>query len=121
MCGACGRTVIADPVLGSTRATRDLLLVAHVVNAVTAGLPGAPAVRVAGDRWLVAGSTGRTSACDTVRDLWRAMVDHYGRGAACSLADRLARNLPGASPLADRVLREGMAAADDTRSGAVVS
>ncbi|MHA7239629.1 hypothetical protein [Arthrobacter sp. TMS1-12-1] len=122
MCGACGRAVVADPVLGPVRTTRDLLLVAQLVNAVAAGLPGAPVVRVTGERWIVAGSTGRTSACDTVRELWDAVVEHSERtGAASCIVERVARILPGASPLADRVLREGMAAVRDVRRGAAVS
>ncbi|MBG6225902.1 hypothetical protein IWX63_002485 [Arthrobacter sp. CAN_A2] len=100
---------------------RDLLLVAQIVNVLTDGMPGGPVVRVIGERWTVAGRTGRTSACDTVRELWLAMLDHHGAGAASRIAERLAQGLPGASPLADRVLREGLEAANDVLGGAASS
>ncbi|WP_104168650.1 hypothetical protein [Arthrobacter sp. SX1312] len=118
MCGACGRAVIADPVLGPVRRMRDLLLVAQMVNVLVDGLPGRPVVRVIGEGWIVAGRTGRTSTCDTVRELWLAMLDHGRADATSCIAERVARSLPGASPLADRVLREGMAAANDFLGGA---
>jgi len=122
MCGACGRTVVGDPVLGPVRTTRDLLIVAQLVNAVAADLPGGPVVRVTAERWIVAGSTGRTSVCDTVHELWGAMLDHDERaGGTSRVMERVARSLPGASPLADRVLRAGMAAASDVHRGAAAS
>ncbi|WP_247828116.1 hypothetical protein [Arthrobacter antioxidans] len=122
MCGACGRAVIADPVLGPVRRMRDLLLVAQLVNVLADGLAGGPVVRVIGEGWIVAGRTGRTTPCDTVRELWLAMLDHgRGAGATSCIAERIARSLPGASPLADRVLREGMAAVNDSRGGAASS
>ena len=122
MCGACGHEVIADPVLGPVRRMRDLLIVAQMVNVLADGLPGMPVVRVIGEQWIVAGRTGRTSTCDTVRELWFALLDHgRGAGATSCIAERVARSLPGASPLADRVLREGMAAANDALGGAASS
>ena len=112
MCGACGRTVVADPALGPVRTTRDLLVVAQLVNSIVAGLPGGPVVRVSGDAWILAGRTGTSTRCDTVEQLWTALVDHYESrpGAAVRLADRIAGGLPAASPLADRVLRVGLSA-----------
>lgn len=114
MCGACGRTVVADPALGSVRTTRDMLIAAQLVNSI-AGVPGGPVVRVMGDSWMLAGRTGRSTACDTVHQCWRALVDHSARvpGATSRIADQLARGLPAASPLADRVLREGISALED--------
>ncbi|MHA7280562.1 hypothetical protein ACX80H_12485 [Arthrobacter sp. MDT2-2] len=112
MCGACGRTVVADPALGPVRTTRDLLVVGQVVNSITAGLPGGPVVRVSGDAWILAGRTGTSTRCDTVEQLWTVLLDGWGRASDLSLhlARRIAQGLPAASPLADRVLREGLSA-----------
>jgi hypothetical protein len=110
MCGACGRTVVADPTLGPVRRTRDLLVVAQIVNGVTAGLPGRPVVRVSGDGFVLAGRTGRSTPCDTVEELWRVLHDGVDPGASSHLAQRIARALPAASPFADRVLRAGLSA-----------
>ncbi|MEC5200421.1 hypothetical protein RCH21_002667 [Arthrobacter sp. PL16] len=110
MCGACGRTVVADPTLGPVRRTRDLLVVAQIVNAVTSGLPGAPTARVSGDGFVLAGRTGRSTPCDTIEDLWRVLHDVVAPGALSDLARRIARGLPAATPLADRVLRAGLSA-----------
>ncbi|MHA7181382.1 hypothetical protein ACX80J_14860 [Arthrobacter sp. MDB2-24] len=110
MCGACGRTVVADPALGPVRTTRDLLVVAQLVNSITTGLPGGPVVRVSGDSWILAGRTGSSTRCDTVEQLWTALLQQSVRSpeAAARLRERIADGLPGASPLAGRVLQEGL-------------
>ncbi|WP_104180918.1 hypothetical protein [Arthrobacter sp. B0490] len=120
MCGACGRTVVADPVLGSVRTTRDLLLVAQTVNAITSGLPGRPVVRVAGDGWVLPGRTGTTTSCDTVEQVWSALVSIHASGAS-RLAEALTSSLPASSALADRVLREGIAVVEPFRSGVMAT
>lgn len=113
MCGACGRAVVPDPVLGVERTRRDLLVVAQLVNAVASGLSGVPVVRVSGDGWSLAGRTGTSTACDTVQQLWEELLDSCARvpGASSHLADRIAGDLSEASPLAERVLRAGLCAA----------
>ncbi|MCU1567255.1 MAG: hypothetical protein JWQ56_2192, partial [Pseudarthrobacter sp.] len=55
MCGACGRTTVADPALGPVRTMRQHLIVAATVNTVCAGLPGAPKVTALRDGWLMTG------------------------------------------------------------------
>ncbi len=117
MCGACGRTVVADPVLGPVRTMRDQLLVAQTVNALVSR-PGAPVVRVAGSGWVVAGRTGSSAACDTVEQLWSAVADVLARGpeAASRLSEVLASGLPASSVLADRVVRAGISTLGSSRS-----
>lgn len=109
MCGACGRTVVADPALGPVRRTRDLLVVAQLVNDVTAGLPGAPTVRVSGDSFVLAGRTGTSTPCATVEGLWHALHDGAGMSAPLCrrIAGRLAQ-LPPSSALEERVLALGL-------------
>lgn len=111
MCGTCGRTVVADPVLGPVRTTRDLLLVAQAVTTIVSTLPGASVVRVAGTGWVVAGRTGSSTACDTVGQLWSALAEVHARTpqGASRLADALADALPASSALDDRVVRAGLA------------
>ena len=117
MCGACGRTVVADPVLGPVRTTRDLLLVAQVVNAAASRLPGGPVVRVAGSGWVVAGRTGSTTACDTVGQLWAAVISSGAASpdAAVRLTEYLGLALPASSALAERVLHVGIVAVGSSR------
>ncbi|MHA7209618.1 hypothetical protein [Arthrobacter sp. MDT1-65] len=94
---------------------------AQTVNAITSGLPGRPLVRVAGDGWVLAGRTGTTTSCDTVEQLWSALVPVHVPGAASRLAQALAGSLPASSALADRVLREGMAVVEPFRSGVMAT
>lgn len=80
MCGACGRTVVADPVLGPVRTMRQHLIVAQTVNELCRSWPGAPKVAATGGGWLVTGPTGATEAVATVEAVWAAVL----RGRACA-------------------------------------
>ncbi|MDJ0457688.1 hypothetical protein PUN71_010790 [Arthrobacter sp. NQ7] len=74
MCGACGRTTVADPALGPVRTMRQHLIVAATVNAVCAGLPGAPKVTALKDGWLMTGAAGASMQCQTLEELWSAVL-----------------------------------------------
>lgn len=74
MCGACGRTVVGDPVLGPVRTMRQHLIVAQTINSVCQTWPGAPKVAATSDGWLVSGRTGATVAVATVETLWSAVL-----------------------------------------------
>jgi hypothetical protein len=74
VCGACGRTTVADPALGGVRTLRQHLIVAGTVNTVCEGIPGAPRTTALQDGWLVAGASGTTRLCRTVEELWRAAL-----------------------------------------------
>lgn len=74
MCGACGRTTIADPALGPVRTMRQHLIVASTVNAVCTGLPGAPKVTALKDGWLMTGPAGASRQCQTLEELWTAVL-----------------------------------------------
>lgn len=74
MCGACGRTVARDPVLGPIRTMRQHLIVAQTINSVCRTWPGAPKVAATSDGWLVSGPTGATAAVGTVEALWSAVL-----------------------------------------------
>ncbi len=74
MCGACGRTTVADPALGPARTMRQHLIVAATVNAVCAGLPGAPKVTALKDGWLMTGAAGASAQCQTLNELWSAVL-----------------------------------------------
>jgi hypothetical protein len=74
VCGACGRTTVADPALGGMRTLRQHLIVAGTVNTVCEGLPGAPRTTALKDGWLVAGASGATRLCRTVEELWSAVI-----------------------------------------------
>ncbi|MDP9984469.1 hypothetical protein J2W14_003894 [Pseudarthrobacter oxydans] len=74
MCGACGRKVVSDPVLGSNRTMRQHLIVAQTVNAICQTWPGAPKVAATSDGWLVSGPTGATAAIATVEAVWSAVL-----------------------------------------------
>lgn len=105
MCGACGRTVTADEVLGPVRTVRQHHLVASLVNALCAGLPGAPGVKVAGDAWLLRGATGAAVECRTVAELWAAVgAALSGSGRAVRAAGRPSSGL--VDRLADRLTAE---------------
>lgn len=74
MCGACGRTVTADEVLGPVSTLRHRLIAAQTINALCNGLPGVPSVQAAGDTWLVRGVTGAVIQCTTVTDVWLTIL-----------------------------------------------
>ena len=74
MCGACGRSVVNDPVLGAVRTMRQHLIVAQTINSVCRSWPGAPKVDATGGGWLVTGPTGATEAVSTVEALWSAVL-----------------------------------------------
>jgi hypothetical protein len=75
MCGACGRRTVQDPALGHVRTIRQHIVVAQTINAVCRYLPGAPRVTALSDGWLMSGATGSTQFCDTVEELWTAIID----------------------------------------------
>lgn len=74
MCGACGRSVVSDPVLGPARTLRQHLIVAQTINGASKSWPGAPRVAATSGGWLVAGPTGATVAVSTVQALWSAVL-----------------------------------------------
>ena len=74
MCGACGRSVVSDPVLGPTRTLRQHLIVAQTINAACQSWPGAPKVAATSGGWLVSGPTGATEAVSTVEALWTTVL-----------------------------------------------
>jgi hypothetical protein len=74
MCGACGRNVVSDPVLGSNRTMRQHLIVAQTINAICQTWPGAPKVAATSDGWLVSGPTGASAAITTVEAVWSAVL-----------------------------------------------
>ena len=88
MCGACGRTTVADPALGPVRTMRQHLIVAAAINAVCTGIPGAPKVTALKDGWMMTGPAGASVQCQTLDELWSAVL-------ACftdpSVVDRLRR------------------------------
>lgn len=70
MCGACGTTTVADPVLGEVRIKGQHLIVAATVNELCAAQPVAPKVTALADGWLVAGPSGVALLRHTVEELW---------------------------------------------------
>ncbi|MHA7263556.1 hypothetical protein ACX80W_10180 [Arthrobacter sp. TMN-37] len=108
MCGACGRTIVADDVVGQVRTLRQHLLVASAVNALCDGLPGVPGVSVAGDSWQLRGVTGAVTGCDTVAELWADIAAGCPPAALSRLADRLAAERPAAEGLRRAVIDAGL-------------
>lgn len=74
MCGACGRSVVSDPVLGQIRTMRQHLIVAQTINGAAQSWPGAPKVSATSDGWLVSGPTGARDAFATVEAVWSAVL-----------------------------------------------
>ena len=74
MCGACGRNVVSDPVLGSIRTLRQHLIVAQTINDASQSWPGAPKVAATSSGWLVSGPKGATEAVSTVEALWSTVL-----------------------------------------------
>ncbi|MCB5290606.1 hypothetical protein BJQ90_00018 [Arthrobacter sp. SO3] len=105
MCGACGRSVVSDPVLGPVRTMRQHLVVAQTINGVCRSWPGAPKVAATGDGWLVSGPTGATVAVATVEALWSAVLPS-SPGAASSDLHRVGDG-PGASESSGATARTG--------------
>ncbi len=108
MCGACGRTVVADEVLGPVRTIRQHHLVASAVNALCAGLPGVPRVLAAGESWQLRGVTGSVTRCDTVAELWSAVAAACPDSAVARLAGRLAAEQTSAEGLRRAVIEAGL-------------
>ncbi len=75
MCGACGRAVVSDPVLGPVRTMRQHLIVAQTVNSICHSWSGAPKVVATRDGWLVSGPTGGAESVATVEQLWAAILE----------------------------------------------
>lgn len=74
MCGACGRNVVSDQILGPNRTMRQHLIVAQTINSVCQKWPGGPKVAATSDGWMVSGPTGATVAVATVEALWSAVL-----------------------------------------------
>ena len=74
MCGACGRSVVSDPVLGPIRTMRQHLIVAQTINSAAQSWPGAPKVAATSIGWLVSGPKGVTQAVATVEAVWSAVL-----------------------------------------------
>jgi hypothetical protein len=74
VCGACGKTTVADPVLGAVRTKRQHLIVAGTVNELCTGQPGAPKVTALADGWLVSGPSGAARLRHTVEELWADVI-----------------------------------------------
>ncbi len=88
MCGACGRTIVADPALAPVRTMRQHLIVAATINAICTGLPGAPKVTALKDGWIMAGPSGVSKQCQTLEELWAAVLGCF---TDASVLDRLRR------------------------------
>ena len=86
MCGACGRTTVADPALGPVRTMRQHLIVAATINTVCTRIPGAPKVTALKDGWMMAGPSGASTQCRTVEELWSAVLGCF---TDASVLDRL--------------------------------
>jgi len=74
MCGACGRSVVSDPVLGPTRTLRQHLVVAQTINDACQSWPGAAKVAATSSGWMVLGPKGATEAVSTVEALWSTVL-----------------------------------------------
>lgn len=111
MCGACGRQIRPDQALGAVRTLRQHLIVAHTVNSVCRGLPGAPKATALSDGWLLTGASGAGVLCPTVDALWTAVVGRAGDVSRLEhLAERLRRHAadPANEGLPARAARSGV-------------
>lgn len=104
MCGACGRSVVSDPVLGPTRTLRQHLIVAQTINEACQSWPGAPKVAATSSGWLVAGPKGAAEAVSTVQALWSVVL--LGR-PGLQRQDLRAAGIPGAGELGMGALGAG--------------
>jgi len=111
MCGACGRSLVSDPVLGAVRTMRQHLIVAQTINSVCRSWPGAPKVAATTGGWLISGPTGATEAVSTVEALWSSVW--RGRPGAWAPDLHRAAELE-TGDLALRVLRRGYEMAQDS-------
>lgn len=112
MCGACGRIVVADEVLGAERTLRSQHLVAQTIRDLCETRPGLPAVQVAGDGWTVRTPTGTVQPCRTVGEVWAVLLHEAGRSdSASALLDSVRRQVQESSGLAQAVLLAGLKAA----------
>ncbi|MGW4488336.1 hypothetical protein ACWEOE_31370 [Amycolatopsis sp. NPDC004368] len=72
MCGACGRTVVTDPVFPAGRSTRGNLIAGQMLDALCAGTR----IRVSGqpDGFAVTPPGRRPLSCATVAEVWAAVL-----------------------------------------------
>ena len=77
MCGVCGRATVTDPALGAVRTLRQHLIVAGTINTICGGLPGAPKVTALRDGWMMSGPSGIIRQCQTVEELWAAVLECF--------------------------------------------
>lgn len=77
MCGACGTSTVADPVLGPVRTRRQHLVVAATINELCAGQPGAPRIRALAEGWMVSGPSGASRLRSTVEELWADVLSCF--------------------------------------------
>jgi hypothetical protein len=66
------------------RTTRQHLIVAHTVNTISRGHPGAPKVAVLSDGWLLSAPTGARRVCRTVEEVWAAVIGGFTDPSALS-------------------------------------
>lgn len=124
MCGACGRSVVSDPVLGQIRTMRQHLIVAQAINSAAQPWPGAPKVAATSDGWLVSGPTGARDAFATVEAVWsavlrscpRALISDLHRVAEGSGAREYAGVVPRNGACLEGVQTEGDFAAANLQS-----
>ena len=106
MCGACGRTVYPDSVMGNEHTLRKRILVAQAVARVCAGLPGAPRITALAEGWTVSGATGSIALCHTVTEIWLAVLGRGGPLLQQALQARALAEEP--DSLAERVVSLGL-------------
>ncbi len=95
MCGACGSISYSDSVLGKEPTFRKRILVAQVVTAACARLPGAPRITALAEGWSVSGATGSIELCHTVGDIWLVVRDRGGLPLQQALEARVLSEEPG--------------------------
>jgi hypothetical protein len=74
MCGACGKDITKDPVIGDQRTLRKHLIVASTINGVWRDQRGAPKVLALAEGWLVTGPSGTSVLCSMVDDVWATVA-----------------------------------------------
>jgi hypothetical protein len=74
MCGACGKDVRKDPVVGTERTLRKHMIVASTINRVCHDHRGALKVTALANGWLIAGPSGTSALCNTLDDVWATVV-----------------------------------------------
>ena len=74
MCGACGKNVRKDPIVGAQRTLRKHMIVASTINGACRDQPGAPKVTALAEGWLVTGPSGTSALCHTVDDVWATVA-----------------------------------------------